>query len=171
MQNETNEQRAPLLIAGTFLVCGHHMLPAYMLADESTRAFYRNRLEKHGMERTARVFHPLADFAMPADSLASLEFIALEYCGAHESSMRGMAAALALGHPLGSGRDLSEGPRDDDNGGRRAALVPEQPLAPAPTNAAPLFDDAAQESSAPAKATRAPKARTLAPASSGFDAL
>lgn len=121
--------------AGTYLCFGAAVKPFVVILAAREAAEYADlqrmkvsRSEAGAQEVRAQVFGRGVEAALPAWSKDCMEMIALQYEGVYQVEVRGLAAALALGLPIGNGKDLSEGP----DGGLPVAAPQPGPKRPGP---------------------------------------
>lgn len=133
------------MLAGTYMVWGEGLSPqVHVLTAEQSAAFAeRSRIiggpdSKHWEQCLRLTFGAGVDGAVMAYPCSGpgLEWLALSYEGPHQSEVRGIAAALALGQPIGGDakRKPASGP---DNGAGGVPAKPSKPKAPkggAPAN-------------------------------------
>jgi len=114
-----------LNIKGAYVVIGAKA-PLAVILSESAERLFRDRISVVGLDKATQYqFGHSATNALPC-SAECMEFVALNYQGAHEAQVRAMCARIALRQPLG----------DDSDGGQHARI--DAPVADpnAPTGAA-----------------------------------
>lgn len=129
-----------MTINGTFIVWGDSCAPqVHMLTKEQSRGLAERVALTHGDERQMMqvmrlTFGPEADGAMVAYAAHDpnqLEWLALNYQGPYQTDVKGIAAALALGQPVG-GDAKGKPDSGPDNGSRdRITPRPKPPKGPA----------------------------------------
>jgi len=137
------------IITGTYLVCGGDDAPQLHLlsADECRTLLERDDLIRTDAGRVQAMrlaFRMHARYALPAWRVQCMEAIATQYTGPHETAVRGMAAALALGLDP-HGKRGTEGPSD---GGTPVKPAPRKPKPAAPAGG--FFDTLSAGNSASA---------------------
>ena len=119
---------------GSYIVFGQHAPccaePQVHLLDAVAHASFDERRSvaestPNGMREVYRLTFgmPDADTAIPAWSVEALTMIAQGYVGQHQTAVRGLAAAIALGRPFS--RDKGGKPDKGSDGGTR--VKPETP--------------------------------------------
>lgn len=95
-------------IKGAFVVL-HTTGPVALLMSERATALFADRISAVGYDKAiAYTFGHTATNALPCTE-DCMTFIALEYQGAHSEAVRQLCARIALGQPIGSGKDITEG--------------------------------------------------------------
>lgn len=122
---------------GTYVIVGRGVLPAVaMLAVDQHEAFNRRMMiaagtrqpEAAGKEVLALTFGRGVDFAFPAWIDVLMEDLAQSYAGPHQTAVRGLCAAIALGEPYGGPEPGSR----PDGGVRDRIPRPRGPKSPGP---------------------------------------
>jgi hypothetical protein len=120
-----------LNIKGAYVVIGT-VEPVAVLLGADADALFNDRIGVVGYAKAiAYTFGHTASNAIPC-TLAAMESIALGFRGDHESKVKQLCARIALGEPIGDGKDYG------DQGGAHAhidALIP-NPKSPAGAKAA-----------------------------------
>lgn len=97
-----------LNIKGAYVVIGSQD-PVAVLLGADADALLNDRIATVGYEKAiAYTFGHTATNALPC-TLACMELIALEYKGTNADKVRQICARIALGEPLGNGKDYGEG--------------------------------------------------------------
>lgn len=130
---------------GTYLCFGPERPPFVVILSigeasqwSQTQALKACRRNPEALQQAReQTFGKGVESSLPAWSSDCMETIALGYEGPHQVTVRGLAAALALGQPIGNGRDYSE--RNDLDGGVPAVPKPE-PKKPMPGGVAKPLD-------------------------------
>lgn len=116
-----------LNLKGAFVVIGDAPPRAVVLAEFELNR-YIDRIGISGYDKAnAFQFGHWARSALPCDR-ECMEFMALNFEGPHKVEVRGLCAAVALGQPIGNGKDLTEG-------GLKVAVPAPRPRKPSPANA------------------------------------
>jgi hypothetical protein len=96
-----------LNIKGAFVLIGVKP-PIPVLISESAYVLYMDRIRVAGIDKAdAYTFGHDVVCALPCTG-DCMEFIALNYVGAHQDAVRRICARIALGEPLGTGKDITE---------------------------------------------------------------
>ena len=113
-------------LAGTYVVIGRDAVQVHMLSRDQTQLL-REQLRLSGdklehMQHAYRLaFHmPEVSEIIPAWYADCLEVNALHYDGPHMVAVKGICAALLLGHAIGP--DAANRPPSDSTGGQRVPL-------------------------------------------------
>ena len=97
-----------LNIKGAFVVIGSST-PVALILSANAYAVYCDRVAVVGFEKaTAYTFGHTAAHALPCTA-ECMEFMALNFTGAHQDLVRQLCARIALRQPIGNGEDLSDG--------------------------------------------------------------
>ena len=97
-----------LNIQGAFVLIGRDA-PVAVLLSANAYAVYLDRVRVCGFDKAVSyTFGPAVTHALPC-TLDCMEFIGLNYTGARTAEVRQICARIALGQPIGDGKDLTEG--------------------------------------------------------------
>lgn len=97
-----------LNITGAYVVIGTKEPFAVMLSATAHK-LYQDRVSVVGPDKAVTyTFGQYATHALPC-TLDCMEFVALNYVGPHEALVRQICARVALGQPIGNGKDITEG--------------------------------------------------------------
>lgn len=97
-----------LNIKGAFVVIGAQA-PIAVVLGESDFNSYMDRVRVVGFDKaTHYTFGHEATHALPC-TLDCMEFIALNFDGERKDEVRQLCARIALGQPIGNGKDITEG--------------------------------------------------------------
>jgi hypothetical protein len=97
-----------LNIKGAFVVIGTKA-PIAVLLSASAYDLFSDRIGAVGLDKATRYqFGHTATHALPC-TLDCMEFVALNYEGAHKEAVRQICARIALGQPIGDGADYGDG--------------------------------------------------------------
>lgn len=97
-----------LNIKGAYVVIGPSA-PRAILLSCTAYQHYTDLTALVGFDKATRAtFGATADYALPCTA-ECMEFIALNFEGAEKAAVRQLCARIALGQPLGDGKDLTEG--------------------------------------------------------------
>jgi hypothetical protein len=104
-----------LNIKGAYVVIGSKE-PFAVLLGADADALLTDRIGAVGYDKAIKyTFGHEASNALPC-TLACMETIALEFKGSHEMQVRQLCARIALGEPIGNGKDYG------DQGGQHARI-------------------------------------------------
>src|SRR5258708_4401664 len=113
-------------MTGAYVIIGT-AAPFAVLLGPSEYALFRDRERVCGIDKAVSyTFGHTAEYALPC-TVDCMEFMALNYVGKRADEVRQICARIALGQPLGDGKDLTE---DGGQGARIDAPIP-RPNAPA----------------------------------------
>lgn len=117
-----------LNIKGAYVVIGTQP-PIAVLLSADADALLDARIDTVGFDKAiAYTFGHTATHAIPCTS-ASMEMMALKFRGAHEDKVKQLCARIALGEPIGDGKDIS------DLGGQHARIDAPKPNPKSPAGA------------------------------------
>jgi hypothetical protein len=115
-----------LNIKGAFVIIGNKA-PVAVLLSADRYTMYMDRVSVVGFDKaTHYTFGHDATAALPCTA-ECMEFVALNYTGAHADDVRRLCARIALGEPIGDGKDYGE-----QDGGQHARIDAPKPM-PSPS--------------------------------------
>ena len=118
-------------LTGAYVIIGTNA-PRAVILSMSELALFRDRERVSGIDKAVSyTFGKGAAYALPCTS-DCMEFIALNYVGTQQDAVRQICARIALGQPIGDGKDLTEG------GGQGARVDAPVPRPTRPSNALTL---------------------------------
>lgn len=130
-----------LNIKGAYVVIGTQA-PFAVILGADAEGLLNDRIAAVGYDKAiAYTFGHTVEHALPC-TLACMESIALEFRGSHEDKVRQLCARIALGEPIGDGKDLS------DQGGQHARIDAPKSKPGAPSQAATMRKLKTQEATA-----------------------
>lgn len=98
-----------LNIKGAFVVIGEAQPPLAVILADTAYGLYMDRCAVVGFTKATRyTFGHTADYALPCSS-ECMEFIALNYQGPRQDEVRQLCARIALGQPVGDGKEYGDG--------------------------------------------------------------